>query len=157
MGRLRAAGSSPVNATLGAMSQPPEKIDLWHAMSDLYLDEEMTTGGYLHIADRLASSSMSLDELDAVLFNEVHPVLCWNLKAVAGHWGDFGKEWVAEQITKELKSIPKKGWIARIREKQRRTEAERLKDLIRCDWEKVKLLIDVIRRGGLHEIAKKIT
>jgi hypothetical protein len=133
--------------------QPAERIDLWYAMSDLYLDEEMTTGGYLYVADRLASSSLSFEELDAILFNEVHPVLCLNLKAVAGHWGDFGKEWVAEQIAKNLKAIPNNGWIARIREKRRKAEAEDLKELIQCDWEKVKLLIDVIRQRGLREIS----
>ncbi len=84
------------------MNQNAEKADLWHAMSFLYLDEEMTVGSYLYIAERLASSGTSLDELDAIFFDEVHPVLCWNIKAVAGHWGDFGKEWVAESIASNL-------------------------------------------------------
>ncbi len=137
-----------------SMNQLPERIDLWHAMSELYLDEEITTGAYLSIASRLASSNLSFKELDTVFYNEVHPVLCWNLKAVAGHWGDFGKEWVAEQITKELKTIPKESWRARMQHKKRDAEAARLKELVRCDWEKVKLLIDVIRHRGLREIVE---
>lgn len=136
------------------MNQLPDRADLWHAMSVLYLDEEITTGGYLHIASQLASSNLSLEELDTIFFNEVHPTLCWNMKAVAGHWGDFGKEWVTEQITKTLKTIPKEGWIASMQHKQRNSEKEKLKELVRCDWEKVKLLIDVIRHRGLSEIAK---
>jgi hypothetical protein len=136
------------------MSQSLEKADLWHAMSDLYLDEEMTLGTYLYIAERLASSDISLSELDAIFFDEVHPVLCWNLKAVAGHWGDFGKEWVAELIAKSLRDPPKKDWLTRVRERQKRIEVERLKTLVKCNWEKVKLLIEVIRGRGLREITK---
>lgn len=123
-------------------------------MSFLYLDEEMTVGSYLYIAERLASSGTSLDELDAIFFAEVHSVLCWNMKTVAGHWDDFGKEWVAESIAKNLRGHPEKGWLVGVRERRKRTEAENLKTFVRCDWEKVKLLIEVIRGRGLSEIDK---
>jgi hypothetical protein len=73
------------------MNQAVEKIDLWHAMSNLYLDNEMTVGDYLYVASILARSSRSLNELESIFFNEVHPVLYKNLLAVAGRWGRFWK------------------------------------------------------------------
>jgi hypothetical protein len=121
-------------------------------MSDLYLDEETTVGGYLWIAERLSLSGLSLEELDLIFFNEVHPVLCWNLKAVAGHWGVFDKEWVASAIAEYLAKPPANGWCAGIRERRRKTESEDLKEMVECDWQKVRLLIEVIRGRGLRPI-----
>ena len=42
-----------------------------------------------------------------------------------------------------------------MREKLKRKEMEALKELVRCDWEKVKLLVEVIRGRGLREIANE--
>lgn len=55
------------------INQSAEKIDLWYAMSDLYLDEEMKAGDYLRIANQLVLSNMPLDELDAIFLTKFIP------------------------------------------------------------------------------------
>lgn len=134
------------------MNETQKRARLWHAVSELYLDEEMTLGGYLQIAGELASSDLPMTELEAIFFNEVHPVLCWNLAAVAGHWGDFGEDWVAEKIQQYLRAAPQSGWIGRMQQKRRDRQAEALKDVVRCNWEKTKLLVEVIRSRGFRQI-----
>lgn len=131
------------------MKEANERSRLWHAMSKVYLDEEMTLVDYLHVANELASSNLSTADLETIFFTEVHPVLCWNLQAVAGHWGDFGREWVAEQIEEHLKVKPKKGWLEQMRARRRNRDVEELRDAVQCTWEKIKLLIEVIRHRGI--------
>ena len=135
--------------------EPDEaRFDVWHAMSDLYLDEDLTVGAYLQIAERLANTSYSAEELDSIFFDEVHPVFCWNLTVPAGHWGDFGRDWVKEKVIKEIDKKPARGWIEGRKEARRVKEVEELRVLVSCDWEKVKLLVEVIRGRGLREVIK---
>jgi len=124
-------------------------------MSDLYLDEEMTVGAYLYVAKRLASSGFSVDELEEIFFNEVHPVCCWNFTVPAGEWGLFDREWLKEKISLEMRRDRPRTWRERMWTKQREKEMKKLKELVRCDWEKVKLLVTVIRERGLREIASE--
>lgn len=135
------------------MKQAVETVDLWHAMSDLYLDNEMTVEDYLYVASTLARSDKSIEELESIFFYEVHPVLYMNLLAVAGHWGEFGKEWLGDQITQYLETqhrgVHKRGWLVKMREKEEEHKSENVKIMVRCSWEKVKLLIEVIRTRGL--------
>lgn len=70
---------------------------VWQALSDLYLD-----GAYRDqvrfAAPVLARSAYATDELRAILFDEVHPVVAANLCAVAGAWQGFDQAWLAARI-----------------------------------------------------------
>ena len=70
---------------------------VWLALSDLYLD----TGVQLFRegnARTLAASPYGLDELDAILREEVHPACEVNLTCVAGEWAGFDADWLERRI-----------------------------------------------------------
>ena len=73
------------------------RIPVWIALSDLYLDTEVST---FHdgIAATLAASPYSLDALRDMLMDDVHPALYPNLLSVAGEWAGFDHDWLVERI-----------------------------------------------------------
>lgn len=73
------------------------RVPVWIALSGLYLDTEV---GAFHdaIAATLAASPFPLDELQAMLIHDVHPVLFTNLMAPAGVWDGFDEAWLVERI-----------------------------------------------------------
>jgi hypothetical protein len=82
---------------------PPE-LDLaarrpvWQALSDLFLDTELSPAVCAGNARVLASSPYSVDELRRILFDEVHPACSRNLLAVAGVWTGFDAGWLESRI-----------------------------------------------------------
>lgn len=73
------------------------RVPVWIALSGLYLDTEVEA---FHdaIAATLAASPFPLDELQAMLIHDVHPVLFTNLMAPAGVWDGFDEAWLVERI-----------------------------------------------------------
>lgn len=73
------------------------RVPVWIALSGLYLDTEVEA---FHdaIAATLAASPFPLDELQAMLIHDVHPVLFTNLMAPAGVWDGFDEDWLVERI-----------------------------------------------------------
>lgn len=73
------------------------RVPVWIALSGLYLDTEVEA---FHdaIAETLAASPFDLDELQAMLMHDVHPVLFANLMAPAGVWDGFDEDWLVERI-----------------------------------------------------------
>ena len=67
------------------------------ALSNLFLDTDVSLF-YESMAAELAASPFSADELNAILKDEVAPVLGVNLLAVAGVWDGFDEEWLAQRI-----------------------------------------------------------
>lgn len=73
------------------------RIPVWTALSDLYLDNDVSLS-YDHIVRILAASPYSLDELHEMLMYDVHPALYPNLMSVAGEWAGFEEAWLLERI-----------------------------------------------------------
>ena len=73
------------------------RVPVWIALSWLYLDTEVEA---FHdaIAATLAASPFPLDELQAMLMHDAHPVLFTNLMAPAGVWDGFDEDWLVERI-----------------------------------------------------------
>lgn len=46
----------------------------------------------------LAASPYSLDDLDAILHEEVYPACSFNLRQVAGEWAGFDADWLERRI-----------------------------------------------------------
>lgn len=70
---------------------------VWLALSDLYLDTEYRS--FVRVAAReLALSTYTPDELRAILFDEVHPILAHNLCVTTGVWERFDQAWLADCI-----------------------------------------------------------
>ena len=88
--------AAPVGATEVA-TDDDARIPVWNALSDLYLDTDVTLS-HAYIARTLAASPYSLDELHEMLMYDVHPALYPNLMSVAGEWAGFDEAWLLERI-----------------------------------------------------------
>ena len=84
-----------------------ERLPVWEALSDFFLDTELDEADYRRIADVLASSPYSLSDTEEILRHEVYPVLIWNLRSVAGEWAGFDRDWLRESIEPRLNKRPK--------------------------------------------------
>ena len=114
-------------------------------MSELYLDVEHDDSLLKRVAHRLAETQHTVEGLERILFAEVHPVCCWNMRLPAGEWITFDKQWLVSRIEEELARPPASGWIKRLAEKRRRREIAELEDWIRPEWERVASLIQELR------------
>jgi hypothetical protein len=83
--------------------KPPDK-DLaqrrfvWHILSELFLDTELTEKTLHSIGKELRASPYTWEQLEYILWREVYPVCIWNLRVVAGEWAMFDGEWLEQQI-----------------------------------------------------------
>lgn len=114
-------------------SSDDPRVPIWRALSDLYLDTDVSLF-YSHIAETLAASPFSLDELRAILIEDVHPALYANLLIVAGEWAGFEDEWLLPRIA-ETRRRPR--WRRRLT----RVFASAVFD----DWREVAARIEAIR------------
>lgn len=73
------------------------RIPVWNALSDLYLDTDVTLS-YDYIVRTLVASPYSLDELHEMLMYDVHPALYQNLMSTTGEWAGFDEAWLLERI-----------------------------------------------------------
>jgi hypothetical protein len=84
---------------------------VWHAVSDLFLDEPAEEFLLRQIAKTAAECGYTDDELDAIFRREVAPAVGYNVISVAGVWGYFDTEWLEEQI---LRPNPIVYWMGRL-------------------------------------------
>ncbi len=71
----------------------------WAALSELFLDSEIRDD-LPSAALKLVGSGYADVEIEAIFLDEVSPVLHWNLKQVAGMWGGFDEDWLADEIVR---------------------------------------------------------
>jgi hypothetical protein len=67
-------------------------------MSKFFLDTELTPVDHERIADVLLASGYSDSELDVILWQELCPVLGFNLASPAGVWSAFDMKDVEKQV-----------------------------------------------------------
>ena len=84
------------------MTTVPEDLDrrrpIWEALSDLFLDTELTEAFYRFIAQRIIESGYTPAEVRRILWAEVFPVIEFNLRHPAGVWEGFRGDWLQETI-----------------------------------------------------------
>jgi hypothetical protein len=105
-----------------------ERTPVWIALSDLYLDTDSRLS-YAYIARTLAASKYKIEELHAILLEEVAPVVEFNLLQVAGEWAGFDEKWLLREIL----------------DRQGRRRSSRLRVDITSDWRCVKGLTQILR------------
>ena len=71
---------------------------LWEALSQLFLDTENQEADYRWIARCIRESGYTLSEVECVLWEEVFPVVEWNLRHPCGVWQGFRLEWLEQAI-----------------------------------------------------------
>ena len=76
---------------------------VWLALSELWLDTELTELDINHIATKMVDSGYSLTELRVICDNEIAPVVYKNLLSpVGGVWSGFDETWLFQQILTEM-------------------------------------------------------
>ncbi len=70
---------------------------LWIAMSDLWLDTELSDARLEEIPAVIRRSGLTRDELEIVFTYEFAPFLGANPWRVGGEWRGFDPDWVREQ------------------------------------------------------------
>ena len=66
-----------------------ERLPVWEALSDFFLDTELENSDYQRIARVLAASPYSIQDTEDILKYELYPVLIWNLRSVTGERAEF--------------------------------------------------------------------
>ena len=89
-----------INATVD------ERLPVWNALSELFLDTELQEDDHQRIARVLAASPYSEKKLDEILRFEVTPVLKWNLLSIAGEWAGFDEAWLREKLEPRIDARP---------------------------------------------------
>jgi len=120
-----------------APSVDPVRLAAWEALSELFLDTELTGHGVSSIVRQLRSTGFSVQELERIYEEEVAPV-CWrNLQVPAGVWTGFDPAWLAQAIQSRQRSasvLDRLSWWKRWRIK-------RWTSLSRVEWERVRRLL----------------
>ena len=92
-----------------------EREDVWFEFSQLFLDMGLNQDDLFCIARNVSQTSFSIEELTAIMEDEVAPVLDSNLLVVGGEWCSFDRQKeVVEPIKQRLARIPsvcKNGWL----------------------------------------------
>lgn len=84
-----------------------ERLSTWDALSEFFLDDELTISDHQRIASILARSQYTEEELQAILRHEVYPACSLNLVCVAGAWGTWGEDWIRERIAPRYDRRPR--------------------------------------------------
>ena len=90
-----------------AEAQIEKRMPVWEALSELFLDNELQPADHERIAQALAATDFSAEEIEVILIAEVCPVCRWNLVSVAGEWAGFDRDWLREKICPRLGKRPK--------------------------------------------------
>ena len=84
----------------------PEEIErrkpVWFALSELWLDTELSDSGLNYIATKMVESGYSLNELRVICDSEIAPVVFKNLQTPVGVWSGFDESWLAQQIVTQM-------------------------------------------------------
>jgi hypothetical protein len=87
---------------------------VWSALSEFYLDTELSKEEISRIAKVFIDSKFSVEELKEINYSEVGPVVITNLYSTAGVWNGFDQEWLYEQITGRIKKKKGVGLLAKM-------------------------------------------
>jgi|GEM_PF-4101667 len=88
----RGAGLAPAAADL------PRRRRAWSVLSDLYLDTEFDDWQYDRMARELDETRYTINQLEAILYVELHPILIGNLFSMAGEWAGFDQASLEQRL-----------------------------------------------------------
>jgi len=79
-------------------AQLAERLPVWEALSEFFLDTQLQAADYERIAKVLAATKYSERQIEDILIEEVSPVCKLNMYSVAGEWIGFDSDWLKEKI-----------------------------------------------------------
>jgi len=80
-----------------------ERLPVWEALSEFWLDTELTATQLEGIAHAIASSPYFVSEVRLIHDYEVAPALYPNLLSVAGEWAGFDTDLLQARCTKSAR------------------------------------------------------
>ncbi len=84
-----------------------ERVQVWDALSELFLDSYRTEDELDALAERIASTPFSFNELGHILFCEIGPVCFPNLLMIVGGEGmGFAPEWLISKCLERQRAKP---------------------------------------------------
>lgn len=106
------------------------RADVWVALSELFIDTQLTGIDKARIVDKLKKTGYTLSETEQILEDEVFPAFSNNLLAVTGNWSGWPEDEVKQKVTKQLNSSASNSfkWWRRLR----------IKLLLGNDWLDIK-------------------
>lgn len=125
----------------------PAKEDLlrrrwiWQALSDLFLDDEITEDTLQYIARIAAECGYTQEDLESIYRREVAPAVGFNLLDAAGTWGYFDTVWLEERI---LRPSGSGSWL------DRWLLAPLAVSLLRSEWKRLRALLEE-QRGRVRQ------
>lgn len=122
-----------------------KRKSLWLALSDLWLDTEMTEKDCRYIVKEMINSGYPLEKIEKILAEEVAPVVYSNLLNVfpGGNWEGFEEEWLHSAIIKNLEAA-EKNFIRQIWLKNN-VNKFLMTELVRENWMKIVEIYQVIK------------
>jgi protein-tyrosine phosphatase len=84
-------GRAPPTLALGP-EEIARRLPVWHALANLFLDNEPQPHDYRYIASAMKASGFSAGELHSILADEVGPAFIFNLMDIAGEWSGWTEE-----------------------------------------------------------------
>ncbi len=81
------------------------RLPVWAALSQVFLDTELTHTDYVAIAAAIRQSGFSRTEVSAIFRDEVAPAFAANLRSVAGEWAGWSDDFVRERVLAKRGSI----------------------------------------------------
>lgn len=102
-------------STMETLSNPEleNRRPVWVVLSELFLDTTLDGHDIERIAETLARSPYTLDELDRILLWEVYPACRANLVSIAGEWSGFDPDWLESKICRPL-SGTSRAWVGTV-------------------------------------------
>jgi hypothetical protein len=115
-----------------SQSEIEQRLPVWHALSDIFLDTELQPHDYRWIARVLGSSGYSRVELRSIFEDEVAPAFVVNLFSVAGEWTSWSPDEVRQIMLRSLRRrFPLLRWV--------RKRAAR--HVVAEEWQKIESLL----------------
>src|SRR6516225_6420435 len=88
-------------------AQIEERLPVWEALSEFFLDTELQLDDHERIAKALAATRFTENEIEDILICEVCPVCTRNALSSAGEWIGFDREWLTTELTPRIGTAPK--------------------------------------------------
>lgn len=115
-----------------------ERMPVWDALSEFFLDTELQEDDHKRIARVLADSPYSEREIWEILRFEVYPPCHFNLLCVAGEWSSFGEGFLTDKVAPRCGRRPRFTWPILHHW------------MFRAHWNKVRNLLGDLRSGKVN-------
>ena len=90
----------------------PARHPVWVALSEFWLDTEMSAAGAHAVVRTILESAYTVDEAEAIHWHEVVPAVYGNSISVAGAWTGFDEDWLAGQCAEAARRQRPAWWRA---------------------------------------------